>query len=86
MTNTLKTQLQEELKGKEENLRAMINAYATIMREIQAVNMVASLEDTFLAVAGEQEPPISLGELLHGIKVTENAIEELKRQINHITK
>ena len=85
MSNTLKQQLQEDLKAKEENLSAMVNTYATIMREIQAVNMVASHEDTFLAVAGEQEPPISLGELVHGIKVTENAIEELKHQINHMT-
>jgi hypothetical protein len=85
MSNTLKQRLQEDLKAKEENLKALENTYTTIMREIQTADMVASLDNTFLVVAGEQEPPISLGEMLHCIKVTKNTIEELKCQINHMT-
>jgi hypothetical protein len=85
MTDTLKQELQEDLKNTEEGLKAMEIAYTEIMRGIQSANMVASLDNTFFAVAGDQEPPISLLEMLRCIKVTKNIIEELKHQINHMT-
>jgi hypothetical protein len=84
MTDTLKQELQENLKISEEGLKALEIAYAEIIKHCQAVNMVASLDHTFWAVAGQQEAPISLREMLQSIHFTKTIIEDLKIQINNL--
>ena len=54
------------------------------MREIQAENMVASL-DSILIMAGEQDKPISLCDLLDGMEITKKIIEDVKSEINNMT-
>ena len=83
-SNTLKQGLQEYLKEKEENLEALLYTYTTIMTEIQAENMVASL-DSILIMAGEQDKPISLCDLLDGMEITKKIIEDVKSEINNMT-